>query len=398
MTIRAVEIEKNLYYIGVNDRETRLFENMWPLPYGVAYNSYLLTGEKTCLMDTVKVSKSSEFVEDVTELMGNRDLDYLVIHHVEPDHSGSIPQILELYPHVKIVGNQKTKNMLYDYFELDLEDNFILVSDGDELDLGDRKLTFYTTPMVHWPESMVSYDSENKILFSQDIFGGFGTVDGAVFDDEANYESRREEYKRYYTNIVGKYSKMAVRAINKLAPLEIKTICPVHGIVWRKNPAKIVEDYTKWASYQVEEGVLIAYASMYGNTAIMADRLARYIAEEGVKNIEVIDISKTHPSYIIARAWEKKGLVLGACTYNNAAYPVMKNLVHLLSMQKMENHVLGVFGSFGWSGGAVRDLLEFANQPNFDTIETYVEAKGRMKDEDDNNLRQMAKELAGKIK
>ncbi|MDY6065399.1 MAG: FprA family A-type flavoprotein [Finegoldia sp.] len=398
MSIRSVEIAENLYYIGVNDRETELFENMWPLPYGVAYNSYLLTGEKTCLMDTVKVSKSSEFVEDVTELMGDRDLDYLVIHHVEPDHSGSIPQILELYPNIKIVGNQKTKNMLYDYFELKLEDNFVLVEDGDELDLGDRKLTFYTTPMVHWPESMVSYDAQNKILFSQDIFGGFGTVDGAIFDDQADYNSKRDEYRRYYTNIVGKYSKMAVRAIEKLSPLEIKTICPVHGIVWRENPARIVEDYTKWAKYEVEEGVVIAYASMYGNTALMADRLARYLAEEGIKNIEVIDISKTHPSYIISRVWEKKGLVLGACTYNNAAYPLMKNLIHLLSIQKMQNHVLGIFGSYGWSGGAVKDLLEFAKAPNFDTIETYVEAKGRMKAEDDQALRQMAKELKEKIK
>ena len=185
MGTEPIKIQENLYYLGVNDRQTEYFENMWPLPYGVAYNSYLLTGEKTCLMDTVKISKSDEFVDNVKAILKDRKLDYLVIHHIEPDHSGSIPQILDLYPDIKIVGNKKTRSMLNDYYEID-SDHFIEVGEGDELDLGDRKLTFYLTAMVHWPESMVSYDAENKILFSQDIFGGFGTNDGAIFDDELN--------------------------------------------------------------------------------------------------------------------------------------------------------------------------------------------------------------------
>ena len=397
MGTEPIKIQENLYYLGVNDRQTEYFENMWPLPYGVAYNSYLLTGEKTCLMDTVKVSKSDEFVDNVKAILKDRKLDYLVIHHIEPDHSGSIPQILDLYPDLKIVGNKKTRSMLNDYYEID-SDHFIEVGEGDELDLGDRKLTFYLTAMVHWPESMVSYDAENKILFSQDIFGGFGTNDGAIFDDELDYDLRRTEFRRYYTNIVGKYSQMAVRAINKLSSLEIETICPVHGCIWRKQPSRIVEDYTKWATYEVNEGVVIAYASMYGNTELMADQLARYLADEGVRNIEVFDVSKTHESYILSNCWEKKSLVLGSCTYNNTVYPVMSNLLNVLKMQKLKNHVVSVFGSYGWSGGAVKNLKKFVEEGNFETTETVVEAKGRMKDEDDQGLRQMAKEIAAKIK
>ncbi|WP_297811946.1 FprA family A-type flavoprotein [uncultured Finegoldia sp.] len=397
MATQSIKIQDNLYYLGVNDRQTEFFENMWPLPYGVAYNSYLLTGEKTCLMDTVKVSKSDEFVENVKELLQGRHLDYLIIHHIEPDHSGSIPQILDLYPDLKIVGNKKTRSMLNDYYEINPE-TFIEVKDGDVLDLGDRKLTFYLTAMVHWPESMVSYDEENKILFSQDIFGGFGTNDGAIFDDELDYEVRRTEFRRYYTNIVGKYSQMAQRAITRLSGLEIKTICPVHGCIWRKQPSKIVQDYTKWATYDVEEGVVIAYASMYGNTETMADQLARYLAAEGVKNIEVYDVSKTHASYIISSCWDKKSLILGSCTYNNQVYPVMQNLLHLLEMQKLKNHVVSVFGSFGWSGGAVKNLKAFVEEGKFETTETVVEVKGKMKEKDDQGLKQMAKEIAAKIK
>ena len=397
MGTEPIKIQENLYYLGVNDRQTEYFENMWPLPYGVAYNSYLLTGEKTCLMDTVKVSKSDEFVDNVKAILKDRKLDYLVIHHIEPDHSGSIPQILDLYPDIKIVGNKKTRSMLNDYYAID-SDHFIEVGEGDELDLGDRKLTFYLTAMVHWPESMVSYDAENKILFSQDIFGGFGTNDGAIFDDELDYDLRRTEFRRYYTNIVGKYSQMAVRAINKLSSLEIETICPVHGCIWRKQPSRIVEDYTKWATYEVNEGVVIVYASMYGNTELMADQLARYLADEGVRNIEVFDVSKTHESYILSNCWEKKSLVLGSCTYNNTVYPVMNNLLNILKMQKLKNHVVSVFGSFGWSGGAVKNLKQFVEEGKFETTETVVEAKGRMKDEDDQGLRQMAKEIAAKIK
>ncbi|MDO5715798.1 MAG: FprA family A-type flavoprotein [Tissierellia bacterium] len=397
MNLQTVKIIDGLHYLGVNDRQTEGFENMWPLPEGVAYNSYLIVDEKTCLLDTVRINKSDGFIESLKNLMGDRPLDYLVIHHMEPDHSGSIHQVLDLYPDVTLVGNKKTGEMLQDYFQLPL-DHFLEVKTGDRLDLGSRDLQFVQTPMVHWPESMVSYDEKNKILFSQDIFGGFGTVDGGVFDDEVEYEVRMPEYRRYYTNIVGKYSMMAKKALDTVKELDIEIICPIHGYVWRKHPEKIIEDYTKWANYEVEDGVVIVYGSMYGNTEVMADQLARYLAEEGVRNIEIFDVSKTHPSYILSNAWVKKGLIIGSCTYNNSVFPLMHQLVHILEMNRLKNHVLGVFGSYGWSGGAVKYLKEFAERGKFDTLDTVVEAKGSMHEEEDEGLRKMAKEMAEKLK
>ncbi len=397
MNTITTPILDNVYYLGVNDRQTAKFENMWPLPEGVAYNSYLIVDEKTALMDTVKVTKIDGFLETLVNLLDGRKLDYLVIHHMEPDHSGCIKAVLELYPDMTFVCNAKAKGMLMDYYELEPE-NIIVVKDGDELELGERSLTFVNTPMVHWPESMVSYEKKDKILFSQDIFGGFGTLNGTVFDDEMNYKFLRDETRRYYSNIVGKYSKMAVRALDKVSKLDINIICPVHGLVWRKNPKQIIEEYTKWANQVPEDGLVLVYGSMYGNTEQMADTLARFLAEEGVKNIKVFDVSKTHESYILSEIWRYKGLILGSCTYNNSVYPKMYNLLHILEMNKLQNKVMGIFGSYGWSGGSVKDISEFASAGSFQVAETVVESKGTMKAKDVEELRKLAKEMAELLK
>ncbi len=322
MNTVSVKILDNLYYLGVNDRETNLFENMWPLPDGIAYNSYLITDEKTALLDTVKITKVDGFVDTLKDILGGRDLDYLVIHHMEPDHSGCVKTIMELYPNVTIVTNKKARAMMDDYFDIEL-DNYIEVKNGDVLDLGERKLNFVMTPMVHWPESMVSYESTDKVLFSQDIFGGYGSLNGTIFDDEMNFEFFRDDIRRYYSNIVGKYSKQAARSLEKVKALDINIICPVHGIVWRTNPDLIVDEYIRLANQVNEEGVIIAYGSMYGNTEKMADYLARFIAEEGIKNVKIYDVSKTNASYILSDIWKYNGLVLGSCTYNNSVYPMM---------------------------------------------------------------------------
>lgn len=393
------EILEDLYYIGANDRQTELFENMWPLPEGVSYNAYVIRDEKTALLDTVRINKADGFVEKVLEVLDGRNLDYLVIHHMEPDHSGCIKDILELFPDLTFVGNKKTKTMLYDFFELKPDENkFIEVTNGDVLDLGRRKLHFVMTPMVHWPESMVSYESTDKILFSQDIFGGFGTVDGAIFDDQADYSEYRSETRRYYSNIVGKYSMMAVKALDKVAELDINIICPVHGFVWRENPQTIIDDYRKWASYEVEDGVVIAFGSMYGNTENMADHLATFLAREGVRNIKVFDVSKTHSSYILNEIWKYKGLILGSATYDNSVYPNMYNLLNVIKYNKIKNHVMGIFGSYGWSGGAVRDLKAFMDEGKFEQLDTIVEARGTMHKEEEDQLRLLAKEMAAKLK
>lgn len=400
MNTVSVEILKDLYYMGVNDRDTNLFENMWPLPEGVAYNSYLIVDEKTALLDTVKITKVNGFVETLKANLGDKNLDYLVVHHMEPDHSGCYKNIIELYPEIKLVGNKKAKGMLKDYLDLDLDEtNFIEVKDGDVLDLGKRKLTFVNTPMVHWPESMVSYETTDKILFSQDIFGGFGALNGTIFDDEMNFDFFQDEMRRYYSNIVGKYSKQAARALEKVKTLDINIICPVHGIVWRKNPDRIIDEYVKYANQVNEEGVVIAYGSMYGNTEKMADFLARFLAEEGIKNVKVYDVSKTHASYILSDIWKYNGLVLGSCTYNNSVYPNVNQLLYTLKMNKLTNHVLGIFGSYGWSGGAVKELTKFASEGgDFEVAQTIVEAKGSMKEEDIEQLRELAKEIAQKVK
>ncbi|WP_425540084.1 FprA family A-type flavoprotein [Microaceticoccus formicicus] len=396
MELISVRINDFLHYVGVNDRDTHLFENLWPLENGVSYNSYLINAEKTALLDTVKITKVSDFTAKLRAALGDKNLDYLVIHHMEPDHSGAVSTIRELYPDVQIVGNKRTIQYLEEFYGI--TENILEVKDGETLDLGDRSLTFYTTPMVHWPESMVSYEPKSKILFSQDAFGGFGALDGTIFDDEINLDFYHSETRRYFSNIVGKFSKQVQSALKKLAGLEISMVCPVHGPIWRSHPEKIIELYDKWSRYEVEEGVIIVYGSMYGNTQRMAEVIARELAVQGISNIKVFDVSKTHESYILSEIWRYKGLILGSCTYNNYMFPLMTKLVNILDMNKIENHVLGVFGSYSWSGGAVKALKEFGEKGKYDMIPEVVEAKCAACDEDIIGLRNIARTMAHKLK
>lgn len=399
MNTLTAKVQEGLYYLGVNDRDTRLFENIWPLPRGIAYNAYLIVDEKTCLLDTVRANKTDGFMEGLKTCLDGRDLDYLVINHLEPDHAGSIRPVLQNYPNLTFIGNAKTKQMLEEMLDIETtEENFIVVKEGDTLSLGERVLNFAMTPMVHWPESMVTYESTGKVLFSQDIFGGYGTLNGTIFDDQMNYDFFVDEYRRYYSNIVGKYSQMAIRALQKVEKLDIDIICPVHGCVWRKNPEKIIGDYAKWAAQEVDGGVIIIYGSMYGTTEGMADTLARFVAEEGIRNVKVFDCSKTHSSYLLSQVWKYKGLVLGSTTYNNAVYPNMEYFLNILRMNKIKNHALGIFGNYSWSGGAVKDLKTFMDSQSFDNCETVVESKGAMTEEIVEQLRQLAKEIAEKSK
>lgn len=396
MNTLSVKITDSLHYIGVNDRDTRLFENMWPLEDGVSYNSYLLTGEKTALLDTVKITKVDSFLDKVREALGGRPLDYLVIHHMEPDHSGSVRTVIDAYPNVTLVGNKKTAEFLNAFYGV--TENVKIVADGESLDLGTQKLTFYTTPMVHWPESMVSFEENSGTLFSQDAFGGFGALSGSIFDDEINWEYFAGETRRYYSNIVGKFSKQVQAALKKLGGLDIKMICPVHGPVWREQPEKIVDLYDRMSRYESEEGVVIVYGSMYGNTEVMAETIARGLAEEGVKNIRIYDVSKTHNSYILSDIWKYRGLILGSCTYNNYLFPLMHNLLNVIKMNKLQNHILGMFGSYSWSGGALKALKEFGETCEYDVIETTVEAKSAPTREDLRVCKEIAKQMADKLK
>lgn len=396
--LRIVKINDHLHYIGVNDRYTHLFEAMWPLPDGISYNSYLFDGgSKTCLIDCVRIDSVREFMDNISEVLDGRPLDYVVVNHMEPDHTSSLKSVVERFPEIKIITNKKAVKMMNNFYNIG-EENVVLVEDGETVEIGERKLTFYTTPMVHWPESMVCFEEETGILFSQDAFGGFGTLDGAIFDDQLDWEVYREETIRYYTNIVGKYSVQVIRALKKLEGLDIKMICPDHGPIWRENIGRIVGLYSDLSEQKTEDGVLIVYGSMYGNSEFVAESIARALAEEGVRNIRIRDISKTHLSYLISETWNYKGIILGCPTYNVGLFPPMENLVEVLKKQKMKNHVLGTFTNYTWGGGAEKKFAEFAEAVKWDVLPTTVDVMGLPGEEDFEKCRQMAKEMADALK
>ena len=294
---RLKAIADEVYYVGVNDRQKVLFENMWPLPYGVSYNSYLIVDEKTVLIDTVDVCYSDIFLKKITDALNGRSLDYLIVNHMEPDHAGSIRLLRQQFPEVQIVGNKQTFGMLEGYHGITT--GLYEVKEGDVLSVGRHQLSFYMAPMVHWPEVMVTYDATDKILFSADAFGTFGTLDGGVIDSEMNVEHYWEEMIRYYSNIVGKYGNPVQRALQKLSALDIQTICSTHGPVWREQIAKAIDIYDRLSRYEGMEGVVIVYASMYGNTEQMAEAIASSLAANGVKNVVMHNVSKTPASYIL---------------------------------------------------------------------------------------------------
>ena len=370
-----IPLSEKIFYLGVNDRRKQLFENIWPLPEGVSYNSYLICDEKTALMDTVEMGTAGDFTGWISYILDGKPLDYLIINHMEPDHAGEIGHVVQAFPGVKIVGNNKTFPLLKAFFGI--EDNLLEVKDGDTLGLGYHKLRFVMTPWVHWPETMMTYDTTEKILFSGDAFGTFGALDGCIFDDEIDFTKYEGEMLRYYSNIVGKYSNMVQKAFAKLQDVEVKTICSVHGPVWRKDPARVLALYDKWSKQEPDDSVVVAYASMYGNNAALADYVARKLAEQGVRNIKVHDVSKTHMSYIIRDVWKAKGVVLGTCSYNTQMFPLMKSLVDEFVLLGIKNKKLGIFGTHSWNGCGVKDLAKFAELSGWDLVAEAMDIHGR---------------------
>lgn len=376
----SIKISDKVHCLSVNDRKKHLFENLWPLPSGVAYNSYVIVDEKTALLDTVEMGSDLDFISRVEMLLCGRELDYLIINHIEPDHSGQIKDVLRRYPNVEIVANKKTFGILDGYMGGNM--NLKEVEDGQELSLGHHNIRFVFTPWVHWPETMMSYDTTDKILFSGDAFGSFGTLDGGVFDDEVCFDKYYEdEMRRYYSNIVGKYSNMVQKALCKLSCTEVNIIAPLHGIIWRENPAKVIELYNKWSSYESDGGVVIIYASMYGNNEMTADYIARRLSNNGVKDIRVYDVSKTHISYLISEIWRCKGVVLGSCAYNGQMHPNMEHLTTELLHYGVKNKILALFGSYSWNGGGVKNLKCFAEASGWVLASEPTDIKGTPTDE-----------------
>ena len=321
---QAREIKEGIYWIGVNDRRTHIFENYWPIPKGVAYNSYLIADEKVAVIDTIERSKMDDYVDNIQSVLGGRKVDYLIVNHMEPDHTGAIRTLLAHYPEAKIVGNAKTFPMLKNFYHV--SDNLVEVKEGDLIDLGKHKLNFYMAPMLHWPETMVTFESTEGILFSGDIFGAFGTLDGGLFDDEVDLDYLEEEISRYYSNIVGKYGQPAQTALKKLGGLPIKMVCATHGPIRRSHIADIVAKYDKWSKYETDKGVVILFSSMYGNTENMADMIARFLVAKGIRKIRIHDTSKTHPSYMINDIFRFRGVIFGSCAYNGGIFPTMETM------------------------------------------------------------------------
>jgi flavorubredoxin len=393
--MHPIKFSENTFYLGFNDRRTHLFENIWPLPNGVSYNSYLIFDEKIALIDTVERHFIEDYYKKIEDVIGEKKIDFLIINHMEPDHSGALKAIIGKYPGITLIGNKKTFPIIENF---GISSSQIkIVEDNDVLDLGKTKLQFQTIPMVHWPETMVTFDETHGILYSGDAFGSFGTLDGGIFDDEINLEFYEEESMRYFTNIVGKYCAHTQRALKKLASLNVKTIAPTHGPVWRTNLNWILDRYNKWSSYDSEKGVVIVFGSMYGNTEKMAEVIARQLSEKGIRNIRIYDSSKTHPSYIIKDLFKFKGFIVGSCAYNNEMFPNIESLLKKIEHMGIKDRFLGLFGNYLWSGGGVSNLKKFADFIKWDLVYEPVEERGSLNQDQFRKCIELADAMAEKL-
>jgi flavorubredoxin len=379
------KITSDLVWLGASDNRLELFENVYPIPQGISYNSYLLNDEKTVLFDTVDSSVRRQFFENLRFALNGRNLDFAIIQHMEPDHCAELEDLLRIYPQAKIVCNMQIKKMIAQFFELNISDEqFMLVKEGDTLNTGKHTLNFISAPMVHWPEVMMTYDATDKILFSADAFGTFGSLNGNIFADEVNFErDYLDEARRYYTNIVGKYGPQVQAVLKKASAVEIKMICPLHGFIWRDDLGYFIDKYAKWAAYEPEDkAVVIAYGSIYGNTYDAMAVLASKLAEQGVKNIKMYDVSKTHASYIISEAFRASTIVLAAPTYNGGIFVNMENMLHDLTEHNLQNRRFAVVDNGTWAamaGKQMKDLLALLKNCTF--IEPQISLKSAMKDE-----------------
>lgn len=395
------KITEDLTWLGASDNRLALFENIYPIPYGISYNSYLLNDEKTVLFDTVDSSVRRQFFENLQYALNGKQLDFAIVQHMEPDHCAELAELLRIYPQTKIVCNAQTQKMITQFFELNLSnEQFMLIKDGDCLNIGKHTLNFIAAPMVHWPEVMMTYDSNDKILFSADAFGTFGTLNGNIFADEVNFEKDYlDEARRYYTNIVGKYGMQVQNVLKKASSLDIKTICPLHGFIWRHDLNYFIDKYTKWATYEPEDkAVVIVYGSIYGNTYDAASVLATKLAEAGVKNIKMYDVSKTHASYIISEAFRVSAIVLAAPTYNGGIFVNMENTLRDIVAHNLQNRHFAIMDNGTWAaiaGKQMKDILTPLKNCSF--IEPAISIKSSLKTEQLTQIETLATEIANNL-
>lgn len=386
-------ITDDMYYVGANDRRISLFENVFPLDNGVSYNSYLIKDEKNILLDTVDKSVSDIFFENLEYLLENSKLDYVVINHMEPDHCATLGELVLRYPKVKIVSNAKAITMMKQFFDFDVDSKVITVKEGDTLNTGKHTFTFVMAPMVHWPEAMVTYDTTDKTLFSADAFGSFGALNGNIFADEVNYDRDWiDEARRYYTNIVGKYGNQVQALLKKANGLSISMICPLHGHIWRNNIGYILNKYSFWSSYEPEEkAVMIAYASVYGNTENAVSILANKLADKGIKNIVIYDVSKTHPSVIVAEAFRCSHIIFASTTYNAGIFSNMETVLLDIKAHNLQNRTVAIIENGSWastSGKLIKDIL--STMKNIKILEETVKLVSSVKPDNLNHLQSVA--------
>ena len=393
------KIADELYYVGGSDRRLDKFENLLPLTRGVSYNSYVILDKKTCLMDTIDTSLTRTFLDNLEYVLNGRKLDYLVVHHMEPDHAYNLTQVLYRHPETKVVGNLKTFGFIHNFFpELNLEDKKIVVKEGDTLDLGTHKLHFCLTPMVHWPEVMMSFEEKEGWAFTADAFGSFDSLDGNLFADQLDFEHERlAEARRYYANIVGKYGLQVQMAFKKLLPLPIKMILPLHGPIYRtkEDISFIVDKYQKWSTYTPEtKGVIIVYGTMYGDTEVASDILADDLSELGVKDIQVYDASKVDPSYLVSEAFRVSNIVILSPTYNATIYPAIDTFITDFLRMGLQNRTFTLGQNGSWVPQAlnlIKSKLDAGK--NYSYTSTEISIASSLNDEQLDTLKQMAKEI-----
>ncbi len=386
-TVRKVT--EDLYWVGANEHRLHLFENIHPIPRGVSYNSYLLMDEKTVLFDTVDWAVCREFLNNIEHVLDGRDLDYVIINHLEPDHAASLDEVLIRYPNAKVISNERAFMMMRQ-FGFDVDGKEIEVAEGDAMSFGQHEITWVAAPMVHWPEAMVSFDTTNGVLFSADAFGSFGALDGKLFADEVNFDRDWiDDARRYLTNIVGKYGPHVQDLLKKASTIDIKMICPLHGPVWREDLGYFIEKYDKWSRYEPEEdGVLLVYASMYGNTEYAAQCLATKLCERGMTNIHMYDVSKTHVSYLVSEAFRLSHIVLASVTYNLEIYPVMHQFLNEIRMLNLQNRTVGIIENGTWTPQAGTLMEEFLdkNMKLMDTLGGEVTVTSSLNDSTEKEL------------
>lgn len=384
-------ITDDLYWIGGNDRRLALFENIFPVPNGVSYNSYVLLDEKTVLFDTVDKAVSEQFFENLVHALGERTLDYVIINHMEPDHCAMLKEVIMRYPDVQIVCNAKTADIIKQFFKI--ETDAVIVKENDTLCTGKHTFTFLMAPMVHWPEVMVTYDTTDKILFSADAFGTFGAINGNLFADEIEFEHKwLDDARRYYTNIVGKYGAQVQALLKKASNVEIGMICPLHGPVWRKNIEWFVEKYQKWSTYEPEDqGVMIAYASIYGNTENAANVLASRLADKGLKNIAMYDVSVTHPSVVVSEAFRASHLVFASPTYNGGIFPNMETVLLDLKAHNLQKRTVAFMQNGTWAATSGRQMNEMVSgMKQMTVLEPTITIKSALNDSQSEEIDAMA--------